>query len=170
MNSLRTVLAAGLAVATVLCSSTVARAQSLADDRPGSCTDVQIDVALHEGAAATERVAATWCVPDSWAPGPRRTDVLVAGATYNRQYWDWPQDRARYSYVDMTLRAGRATFSFDRLGTGGSSKPNALTQTADTDAFVLHQLIEWVKRRQPTEITAIGHSLGSIVVNMAQAR
>lgn len=143
-------------------------AQAMPDDKSGHCTEEQIPVSAREDRAPAETVAATWCTPKTWAEGAHRTEVLVAGATYNRDYWDWPQHE--YSYVDMTLRAGRATLNFDRLGTGHSSTPTGPPTDVTADAWVLHQVIDWVRRQRPTRISVIGHSLGSIVVTREAAR
>lgn len=169
VNRSRVIAMTVVVVGALLCSSSNAYAGPAAKPM-GRCQEVSIAVSLREGAAATERVAASWCTPRAWAPGERRADILVAGATYNRTYWDWPQDPARYSYVDMTLRAGRATLSFDRLGTGASSKPVGLLLDVDDDAYVLHQLIGWIRDRQGVRVQAVGHSLGSVVLTKEQAR
>lgn len=129
----------------------------------GSCQPVVLPVALSPGAAAGLSVAGTWCQPGVWGPGPHAIDVLSAGATYSRMYWDWPQDPSLYSYVDKTLQAGRATFAYDRLGTGASSHPLSTGLTITSDAYVLHQIIGWLRGQGYQRIDSIGHSLGSII-------
>ncbi|GAA5159696.1 alpha/beta fold hydrolase [Pseudonocardia eucalypti] len=135
---------------------------------PRHCAEERIPVSVREGGGVAGTVAATWCTPNNWSAGPHRTDVLVAGATYNRDYWDWPQHD--YSYVHRTLRSGRATLNFDRLGTGRSSAPAGPPTDVVADAWVLHQVIGWVRHQRPTEVNVIGHSLGSIVVTKEAAR
>ena len=137
-----------------------ARAASSAD---GSCQAVVVPVALTAGAYASQSVAGTLCQPLTWGPGPHAVDVLSSGATYNQSYWDWPQDPQLYSYVDKTLAAGRATFAYDRLGTGASSHPFSTDLTIPSDAYVLHQIITWLRGQGYTRIDSIGHSLGSII-------
>ncbi|MEV5651913.1 alpha/beta hydrolase [Nocardia sp. NPDC052254] len=130
----------------------------------GTCTEVSVPVALAEGEAPDNTVAATWCTPRNGGTGEQQADVLVAGATYGREYWDSSFEPQTYSYVDDTLAAGRATFNFDRLGTGASSRPASARVTVANDAFVLHQLIDWVHRQGYAHINAVGHSLGSVTL------
>lgn len=102
------------------------------------------------------------CLPD--APNVSKVDILLHGAAYNREYWDWPVSPALYSYTQRTLQAGRATLAYDRLGVGQSSRPASAAVTVESDAYVLHQIIQHV-RSSPglTDVTTVGHSLGSVV-------
>jgi pimeloyl-ACP methyl ester carboxylesterase len=89
---------------------------------------------------------------------------LVPGATYNRLYWDFPYQASSYSYVEKTLAAGRATFNLDRIGSGQSSKPLAGLITTDTEAYTVHQAIQWLRAdKHYQSVTVVGHSAGSIV-------
>jgi pimeloyl-ACP methyl ester carboxylesterase len=134
-----------------------------ASDTYGSCQSVVLQVALAQGQTATQSLAGTLCQPLAWGSGSHAIDVLSSGATYNRTYWDWPQDPALYSYVDKTLQAGRATFAYDRLGTGASSHPLSTLLTIPSDAYVLHQIVTWLHGQGYPRIDSIGHSLGSII-------
>ncbi len=94
--------------------------------------------------------------------------LLVHGATYDHNYWDWPQDRSTYSYVLKANAAGYATFNVDRLGTGQSTHPASTLVTLDADSEALHQVIEGLRNgtiggRPYGRVTWVGHSLGSIV-------
>jgi pimeloyl-ACP methyl ester carboxylesterase len=129
----------------------------------GDCQAVTLPVALEPGHNAGQTLAGTLCQPDQWAAGPHTVDVLTNGATYNRSYWDWPVDPDQYSYVRKTLAAGRATFAYDRVGTGASSHPLGTSLTLTTDAYELHQVVEWLQRNGYTEIDSVGHSMGSVL-------
>lgn len=107
-----------------------------------------VPVALAPGQAANQTVSALLCAPPGVA---RPVDALVHGATYESTYWDWPD----YSYAQKTIDAGRAVFAFDRLGAGAS--------LWGVDAYVLHQLLNWLQSQNYEEITVIGHSLGSVI-------
>jgi len=132
---------------------------------------VAIAVGITDSAPKNQTVNATYCTPTGSLPQSTPIDVLVAGATYNRTYWDWPQNPDLYSYVNKTLSAGRATLAFDRLGTGKSSRlpGGGLTQTVQLDASVLHKLVSWVQEKGHKTVNAVGHSLGSIVVTKEAA-
>lgn len=129
----------------------------------GTCQTESLPVALSQGQPANQTLAGVYCTPTQWAQNkPHSIDVLVHGATYNKTYWDWPQDPALYSYTDKTLQQGRATFAIDALGAGQSSKPSGLTVTVATQAFALHQALDWV-HQQYSDVTLIGHSFGSVM-------
>jgi pimeloyl-ACP methyl ester carboxylesterase len=128
----------------------------------GACQRVRLPVAAAAGRVADLIVAGTYCIPSGWAAGPREMDVLNPGATYNSAYWDWPQDPSRFSFVARDLRAGRATFDYDRIGTGLSSHPPSSTINIQSDAFVLHQVVRWARGRAD-QVNLIGHSYGSMV-------
>ncbi|HVB41626.1 MAG TPA: alpha/beta hydrolase [Streptosporangiaceae bacterium] len=135
----------------------------------GGCQEIRLPVALAPGRPASQTVAATYCRPASWAAGPHEIDVLTPGASYDRLYWDWPQDPALYSYVAKTLGAGRATLDYDRVGTGDSSHPVSTDLTISAETYVLHQLVGWARGSLGfREVNLVGHSLGS-VISVAEA-
>lgn len=145
-----------VAMAAVLLVAPSAHAQ-------GNCTEVQKQVALTPGHPSDYTIHGTVCLPDQWAPGEHQIDVLVHGATYNRSYWDWPQQSPTYSYVQRTLQAGRATFAYDTVGTGQNSLPLSATVTPAVQAFVLHQLLQMSPVSEYSKVTTVGHSFGSII-------
>jgi pimeloyl-ACP methyl ester carboxylesterase len=66
--------------------------------------------------------------------------------------------------VDKTLAAGRATFDYDRIGTGASGHPSSGLITINTDAYVLHQIVTWLRAAIGYgQVNLIGHSLGSVI-------
>jgi pimeloyl-ACP methyl ester carboxylesterase len=153
-------LAAGALLATLLVGGATAASAGHVEDRDG-CHRLTLAVTISDGGARDQSVAATYCTPRRW-DGPRQVDVLTAGSTYTRSYWDWPQDPERYSYVDRTLRQGhRAVLFYDRLGAGQSSHPASTAISIAADAFVLHQLVDLVKSWGYRQVNAIGHSYGS---------
>jgi len=128
----------------------------------GICQTVRLPVALAQGRAANQAVSGNYCQPLTWASGSHEVDVMTPGATYNSSYWDWPQNPALYSYVDKTLLAGRATFAYDRIGTGASSHPLSTSITFQGDAYVLHEIIQWLRNTKGyTQVNTVGHSYGS---------
>ena len=129
----------------------------------GSCTHVLLPVSLGVGQPATQTIAGTLCTPLVWAPGSHAIDILSPGGTYNSLYWNWPQDPQLYSYVDKTLQAGRATFDYDRLGTGQSSHPLSTSFTLPTEAYVLHEILSWARGEGYSQVNSLGHSYGSMV-------
>ena len=149
----------------LLASLTVGLAVTTPADAATSrtCRQVAVRVALADGLTATRTVRGTYCRPAGAGPRARLdVDVLVPGATYDRRYWDWPTNRARYSVVRRTLAAGRATLALDRIGSGASSYPPGSDVTMAADAATVHQVITWLRAHRPVrEVTLVGHSLGS---------
>jgi pimeloyl-ACP methyl ester carboxylesterase len=127
----------------------------------GACVSFTLPVALAQGGSFDERVHGTYCQPKKWAVGNRQVDVLTEGATYNSSYWDWPVHPQLYSYVDKTLKQGRATLAYDRIGSGKSSHPLSTDITETTDAHVLHVLVQLLHLFGYRQINSIGHSYGS---------
>ncbi len=154
-------LSSMLACACGLLAAGQADAASTAD---GSCQSIRLPAALVAGQPASQVISATYCQPLAWASGPHEVDVLTPGATYNSAYWDWPQNPSLYSYADKTLQAGRATFDYDRVGTGQSSHPPSDQLTVNVEAYVLHQIVSWLRGSGGySQVNLIGHSLGSVI-------
>jgi pimeloyl-ACP methyl ester carboxylesterase len=94
-------------------------------------------------------------------------------------YWDSEFEPENYSYVHAALKAGYSIFTYDRIGTGDSDKPDAYTVvTLPTQVEVLKELSLLVRRGELTKIAKthmqpevvptfqkivhVGHSYGSI--------
>src|SRR5215470_7676070 len=67
------------------------------DPPSATCSAVSVPVSLAPGAAKTDHISGELCVPAG--PTPSTVQVLVAGATYDRSYWNFPYEPQRYSYV-----------------------------------------------------------------------
>ena len=62
------------------------------------------------------------------------------------------------------MQAGRAAFDYDRIGTGASSHPLSTELTIDSEAYVLHQIVSWLRASEGySQVNLIGHSLGSVI-------
>lgn len=124
--------------------------------RAGWCLALQVPV------GAQGKVGATLCTPFRAARGGRSVDVLTAGSTYTRAYWDWPGFGGRYSYVGRALRDGRGTLAYDRIGNGTSTRPTSSTAiTMATDADVLHRLVVGLRALGYRHVNSVSHSYGS---------
>lgn len=155
----KTLLAAFFVTATAVAVFASGSAPALA---ARNCQEVRVPVALAPGLPKTERLAAQFCQPAGQQA--EAVDVLVAGTSYDRNYWDFGYGDGQYSYVDKTLAEGRATFAIDRLGTGNSSRPLSATLTATGSAHTIHQAIQWLRSEQQFgQVHLLGHSLGSAI-------
>lgn len=84
-----------------------------------------------------------------------------------KSYWDFAPG---YSYVDSAAVRGYTTFSYDRLGTGASTRPtdaNAVVQ-APLELSVAHELVQKLRSgsiggKSYANVVGVGHSFGSAI-------
>ncbi|WP_158846080.1 alpha/beta hydrolase [Saccharothrix deserti] len=147
-------LAVGLVALVVASSLTSASASAGA-----TCRDVDAPVTV---LGHREVVHGTLCTP---AAGAATVQVLVPGATYNSSYWDFPD--GKHSFRAAQNAAGFATFVVDRLGTGRSSRPLAVTLTAFVQADAMHQVVQGLRSGaygpRFSRVVIGGHSLGAAI-------
>ncbi|MEU4448414.1 alpha/beta fold hydrolase [Actinosynnema sp. NPDC050801] len=150
---MRYTLAAGL-VALVLTSSLTSATAAAAT----TCRDVDAPVTV---LGHRQVVHGTLCVP----AGAATVQLLVPGSTYNSSYWDFPD--GKHSFRAAQNAAGLATFAVDRLGTGRSSRPLAVTLTAFVQADAMHQVVQGLRSGaygpRFSRVVIGGHSLGSAI-------
>lgn len=94
--------------------------------------------------------------------------VLVPGATYNHIYWDFPYRPSTYNFRAAMNSAGYATFTLDRLSTGGSSRPPSALLTSTVQAAAVHSIVTAlrtgkVEGREFPKVILGGHSGGSAI-------
>ncbi|KAK4140675.1 Alpha/beta hydrolase family-domain-containing protein [Dichotomopilus funicola] len=133
----------------------------------------------------TFKITGQLCVPPKGAAA--RSDILhvaTHGAGFDSRYWDAEIKREEYSYVDAALAEGYSIFTYDRLGTGSSEKPDPydvvqvniqveilryLTELARSGKLVSASKTlgdcpdKRLKTYKPSKIVHVGHSLGSII-------
>jgi pimeloyl-ACP methyl ester carboxylesterase len=150
--------------------SLLTSAPSATIDQPTTCQQSQLTVALEAGQPATYHVAGQLC----YKPNNKNiVHLLVSGATYSRAYWDFPLQPQQYSYVRKLTNAGYATFNFDRLGIGESDHPPADQVTVQSNAFVVHQIVQALRDGRLgtfAKVILVGHSLGSGVATVEAAQ
>ncbi|MFC0436864.1 alpha/beta fold hydrolase [Kutzneria buriramensis] len=82
-------------------------------------------------------------------------------------YWDPTLTPETNSFRLAMNEAEYATLALDRLGTGASSTPPSVSLTAVTDADVVHQVVQAIRRgevgSQFDKVILGGHSLGSAI-------
>ncbi|MGW4247391.1 alpha/beta hydrolase [Nocardia sp. NPDC004722] len=122
----------------------------------GGCQDVSFPV-------PQGTIAGTLCLP---ATPTDTVMVLMSGSNYNHVYWDFPYQQDTYNFRKAMNAAGYATLVADRLGNGASSKPPALTLTAQTTADALHVMVQALRgglagNAPFTKVVTAGHSLTS---------
>lgn len=115
------------------------------------------------------------CVPvDSTVQWLDTIHFLTHGGTVDHSYWDLSKG---YSYVDAAANAGYATFSYDRLGIGHSSRPDPINDVqAPVQVDLAHLLIQ--KLREGAiggagpfkHVVGVGHSAGSTFTEAISAK
>lgn len=114
----------------------------------------------------TDYSIAGWLCAQGGLQG-KTVQFLEHGATYDHNYWDWPQQSDTYSYVQSATNAGYATFNIDRIGVGQSSHsadPDEITPV--NEAYVAHQLVQDLRSGAIggtpfNKVISVAHSLGS---------
>ena len=128
------------------------------------CSSIDFPVQLPTGQSAN--IHGNYCLPRHHLPNT--IQILVHGATYNSDYWNWDQFNGRYSYVDNAVAAGYATLAIDRLGDGMSTRPASILDTYTAQVETLHQVITAVHngflQNKFRKFELIGHSYGSLYV------
>ncbi|MEU8411638.1 alpha/beta fold hydrolase [Amycolatopsis japonica] len=130
-----------------------------------ACQDLNIPVSLVDVpllGLKDQTMYGRLCVP----PGGSRTlQVLVPGGTCKSDYYDPPDLSETRSFRKAVNKAGYATLSVDRVGSGRSSKPPAALLSASAQANAVHHAIQAMRTGTVgpgfDKIVLVGHSLGS---------
>ncbi len=164
----------GMMSAVLLCATWAfaepARGASAFD---GQCIEQRLSVSLAPGAPADASVVGALCWRGALAG--KTVQLLVHGATYNRSYWDFPYQQPLYSYVEAAALSGYATFNLDRIGAGASDRPPSAAVTVDSNAWVIHQVVQAlrsgaVQSEHFRKVILVGHSFGSTMVVAAASQ
>ena len=120
----------------------------------------------------TFRISARYCTPLGASTGTLQ--VLTHGLGFDKAYWDFGGPSSEYNYIRSATAAGYSTLSYDRIGTGASTKPDPYTMsqtaielallkklTVELRAGTLHSLVP----KATGNVVHIGHSYGSILSN-----
>ena len=153
---------------TVSAVSAGAASARVAPAASQQCKNVQIPVSLSQGSPKDQNIVGQICYPNGQNAIPGGIQILVSGATYGSWYWDLPYQPSRYSYVQAANQAGFATFNFDRIGIGQSSHPASTSVTLQSNAYVVHELIQGLRAgtidgNQYDKVVMVAHSLGSLI-------
>lgn len=155
-----------LLVFLISLSTSQVHASALSASSP-DCTQASTPVTLSPLNPTIYHVA-TWLCSQGPIAG-KTVQVLVHGATYDHTYWNFPISAQTYSYVKQMTNAGYVTLNFDRIGTGLSDTPPALQVDLQSNAYVLHQLVQDLRNGSFSgvsfsKIVLVGHSFGATTV------
>jgi hypothetical protein len=113
------------------------------------------------------KIEAKICFPKNGIVSSDTIQFLIHGIGFTQDYWDFAKG---YSYIDVAAKAGYTTFSYDRLGVGGSDHPDpiqivqALLQVEIAHSMVLSLRHGKFGGRRFKNVIGVGHSFGSIQV------
>ncbi|KAL6717766.1 hypothetical protein ACLMJK_003851 [Lecanora helva] len=116
----------------------------------------------------TYRIYGKLCVPQdaSTTNPPQIIQFLTHGDTFDSTYWDLSPG---YSYIDLVISQGQATFSYDRIGVGRSQHPDPLQEVqAPLQVEIAHALVTLIRKAQVGPysfniVVGVGHGAGSTI-------
>lgn len=123
--------------------------------------------------SGTYNISATLCMPGDAALNMTTVQFLTHGVGFDKYYWDFAPG---YSYIDVAAANGYATFSYDRLGVGDSSKPDAIQVVqSPLEVEIAHNLIQMLRSghfggAKFMHVVGTGHSFGSIITQAVTAQ
>jgi pimeloyl-ACP methyl ester carboxylesterase len=140
--------------------------------------DHQFEMVKNHTISGTQDISVQLCIPPN---GSKKDHLQVAthGVAFDKRYWDAPINPSEYSYVENAMNAGYSILTYDRLGTGNSSKPDAYNTVSATLELEHLRIIsemaksgELIKKVPSSDIDTsqsfskvihVGHSFGSIL-------
>ncbi len=140
--------------------------QETAPNNTLECLEFTLSVTLSPEDTKQYDIVGSLCSTGSFEN--KTVQVLVSGSTYGKVYWDFPYQPEHYSYVRAAVNAGYVTCNFDRIGIGESSHPPGDAVTVQSNAYVIHQIIQALLVGQIGDVPfkhviLMGHSLGSSI-------
>ncbi|KAK7432913.1 hypothetical protein QQZ08_000384 [Neonectria magnoliae] len=100
-------------------------------------------------------IGAQLCVPH----GSNKSSILQIashGLAFDKRYWDVSSNPEQHNYVDAALGKGYSILTYDRIGTGGSTKPDAYTiMQSPTEVEVLKELTKLARSGKLIESSRI---------------
>jgi pimeloyl-ACP methyl ester carboxylesterase len=106
----------------------------------------------------------------SLGPAAGKTvQVVIHGATYDHNYFNFPYQPGNYSYVDYLIGAGYAVLDIDRIGSGLSDHPADPEEvTLVSGAYTIHQIVQGLRNGTIAgvkfeKVMLVGHSVGSAI-------
>ncbi|CAK4032900.1 alpha beta-hydrolase [Lecanosticta acicola] len=118
------------------------------------------------------QIGATLCTPANNTK-PSGVQILTHGIGFDRSYWDFAPG---YSYVDVATQNNYATFFYDRLGVGMSSKPDAISVVQSfMELEIANVLAKNLKNGTYSglsfqKVVGAGHSFGSVITEGITAK
>lgn len=169
-GSLGIVLGIGVTFGLFALTERDGRAQGA--EPPVRCERVVFPVAIAPGQPADNDLVTWLCARGT--VHHKTIQILLHGATTDHNYFDFPYQPERYSYVRYMTAAGYAVLNVDRIGAGQSTRPaDGLTTTLHTAAYNVHQVVQKLRsgtlvvpgfgRIRAQRVQLVGYSLGAFI-------
>ncbi|KAF2655184.1 hypothetical protein K491DRAFT_599447 [Lophiostoma macrostomum CBS 122681] len=137
----------------------------------------------------TFTISAQLCVPSKNTSKADILHIATAGQGFDRRYYDVEVQPEEYSYVDAAIGKGYSVLAYDRIGTGGSEKPDAydvvqiptdievlagLTKIARSGDLISSSQVSAattdgepaIQDYQATKVVHVGHAYGSYIMSI----
>lgn len=139
---------------------------------PVRCRHLSFAVTLTPDSSTTYDMAAWLCARGTIHH--KTIQVLVHGASFDHNYWNFPVQPEKHSYVRHITRAGYAVLNLDRIGFGLSDHPqDGLDLSLHKGAFTIHQVVQALRggdmvvpgfgRIRAERVQLVGSSMGSFI-------
>ncbi|KAJ5237223.1 valacyclovir hydrolase [Penicillium chrysogenum] len=116
-------------------------------------------------------ISSRLCEPSQTNTHSDTLQVMIHGASFNKNMWDSQYQPETYSWVQRMNKEGYYTLAVDLIGNGNSTFPDGLLE-AQTQTYVetTHQLIQQIRNgtvggRRWRKVVIVGFSIGAIVAN-----
>jgi pimeloyl-ACP methyl ester carboxylesterase len=155
-----------------LCLAEVTAAEAASGQPPVRCEKVAFPVSVTPAQPASATLTGWLCARGT--VHHKTIQVLIHGATHDHNYFDFPYQPERYSYVNYMTAAGYAVLNLDRIGYGQSTRPaNGLTIDLHTAAYNVHEIVQTLRsgnlvvpsfgRVRAERVQLVGFSLGAFI-------
>lgn len=130
------------------------------------CETKTVAVKLSASDPTTYNIVGDLCYQGS--PVGKTVQVLSHGTASSKEYWDFPYQPQKHSYVLDQTNKGFATFAFNTFGADPSDRPPADQVTVQSNAHALHQIVQKLRDGSLSgtafsKVVLVGHSSGGAV-------
>ncbi|HTE57478.1 MAG TPA: alpha/beta hydrolase [Verrucomicrobiae bacterium] len=130
------------------------------------CESKTIAVTLSASDPTTYSIVGDLCYRGS--PQGKTVQVLGHGTTSSKEYWDFPYQPQKHSYVLDQTNKGFVTFAFNTFGADPSDRPPADQVTVQSNAHTLHQIVQKLRNGSLngtsfSKVVLVGQSSGGAV-------
>lgn len=144
----------------------------------GESRNVDVNITLAVQYCTPDSASFHSCVDAPTQSTGNNVQILSSGISFDHSYWFFGGPHSQYNYVKAATEIGYSTLSYDRIGTGKSTKANPYTlQQTGVHVEILKTLTSHLRDGnlsmyakqpipKPAKIVHVGHSYGSTYTAM----